>query len=72
MRPFDWSRDCPDAVGLRLWPAVVGTGRGELLAELPRCRPGFTVGDYARYLREQYPELPLAFNHDHGRYARSR
>lgn len=29
-RPFDWERDClPDVE--RLWPAVVGKGRGEVI-----------------------------------------
>lgn len=29
-RPYDWRRECPDIVA-RLFPPVVGAGRGHLL-----------------------------------------
>lgn len=30
-RPFDWRVQCPQDVGGRRWPAVVGRGRGRPL-----------------------------------------
>lgn len=38
-RPFDWARDCPDAVG-RVFLPVVGTGRGEVLEPYTCIRCG--------------------------------
>lgn len=29
--PFDWMRDCPGDVGVRLWPPIIGAGRGEVM-----------------------------------------
>ena len=34
-RIFDWAQDCPDAVG-RVFPAIVGTGRGHVVEPF-RC-----------------------------------
>ena len=59
-RPFDWSRDCPDAVG-RSFPAIIGRGRGQTLGSRIYRNADDQPITRSEFVKQLLGESPSAF-----------